>query len=289
MLKLLQGYYHFLSLGKFMEQVILTNDLSDLAMNLPIKTWSTSSFMLKESLIKNLLTSLHKHPDKRNIYGYLTEISAFKGIFSVMRELIENDATLRDYLKTLLQDQYFPFEQTIRFLRNVLNHTTTSGLNLKLEDYEIQRDFILSPKIQRTQKLQGSAEIKLDFVYAQYISQRKGNKEYWIHLQLDFANLTPGIGLENLISRHNLYLLAELCFNLSQLIEAQKKSITKKQESTPTPKEKSSSPTSNHQTSSNSSKKEKKSASSAESSHKKATITKHHPKKISSPKRKATS
>lgn len=288
MLKLLQGYYHFLSLGKFMEQIILTNDLSDLAMNLPIKTWSTSSFMLKESLIKNLLSSLHKHPDKRNIYGYLTEISAFKGIFSVMRELIENDATLRDYLKDLLQDQYFPFEQSIRFLRNVLNHTTTSGLKLKLEDYGIQRDFILSPKVQRTQKLKGSAEIKLDFVYAQYISQRKGNKEYWIHLQLDFTNLKPGIGLESLISRHNLYLLAELCFNLSQLIEAQKRPTTQKQKHTPTPKTKSASTTSTHQTISKSSKKEKRSASSTKSSHKKTSITKRLSKKTSSPKKKVT-
>ncbi len=90
-----------------------------------------------------------------------------------MREVIENDAFLRDSLKTLLQDQYFPFEQTIRFLRNVLNHATTSGLNLKLEDYEIQKEFILSPKIQRVHKLKGSAEIILNFTYAKYISQRK--------------------------------------------------------------------------------------------------------------------
>lgn len=227
MLKLLQGYYHFLSLGKFMEQVILRNDLSDLAMNLPIKTWKKSSFLLKESLIKNLLVSLYKHPDKRNVYGYLTEISAFKGIFSVMREVIENDASLREFLKTTLQDQYFPFEQTIRFLRNVLNHSTTSWLTLKVEDYEIQRDFILSPKVQRVQKLKGSAEISLDFVYAKYISQRKGSTTYGIHFKLDFAQLKPWIGLEHLISRHDLYLLAELCFNLSQLVERSSSNLPK--------------------------------------------------------------
>ena len=201
MLKLLQGYYHFLSLGKFMEQVILRNNLSDLAMNLPIKTWKTSSFLLKESLIKNLLVSLHQHPDKRNVYGYLTEISAFKGIFSVMREVIENDASLREFLKTTLQDQYFPFE--------------------------IQRDFILSPKFQRVQKLKGSAEISLDFVYAKYISQRKGSTTYGIHFKLDFAQLKPWIGLEHLISWHDLYLLAELCFNLSQLVERSSSNLSK--------------------------------------------------------------
>ena len=96
----------------------------------------------------------------------------------MMREMIENDANFREYLKDLLKDQYFPFEQLIRFLRNVLNHTTTSSLKLKLEDYEVQRDFILSPKVQRVQKLNGSARITLDFHYSKYVAQRKGSPEY---------------------------------------------------------------------------------------------------------------
>ena len=50
-----------------MEQVIITNDLSELAMNLPISTGQKTSFMLKEWLIKNLLSSIHKNPTKRNV------------------------------------------------------------------------------------------------------------------------------------------------------------------------------------------------------------------------------
>ena len=234
MLKLLQGYYHFLSLGKFMEQVILTNDLSSLAMDLPIRTGASSSFGLKESLIKQLLSSLHKHPDKRNVYGYLIEISAFKGIFSVMREIIENDAVLRNFLKDQLQDQYFPFEQTIRFLRNVLNHSTSSGLALKLEDYEVQRDFILSPKIQKTNHLNW-AKIHLDFVYAEHIPERKGSKHYGIHLSLDFAAFKPWTPLERLVKWHDLYLLSELCFNLSQLADAKLKSLKNTRKKTESP------------------------------------------------------
>ena len=50
MLRLIQGYYHFLMLGKFMEQLMLTNDLSDLAMDYPLRTGKTTSFMLKERI-----------------------------------------------------------------------------------------------------------------------------------------------------------------------------------------------------------------------------------------------
>ena len=227
MLKLLQGYYHFLSLGKFMEQVIITNDLSELAMNLPISTGQKTSFMLKEWLIKNLLSSIHKNPTKRNVYGYLTEISSFKGIFSIMRELIENDADFRIFLKETLKDQYFPFEQSIRFIRNVLNHGTSSNLSIKLEDYEIQKDFILSPKVQRVNQLKGSAVIHLKFKYSEYIKQWKGSPDYWIEFILDFKTLKPGLELEKLITWHNLYLLAELCYNLSLLRGVQKQQIKK--------------------------------------------------------------
>ena len=219
MLRLIQGYYHFLMLGKFMEQLMLTNDLSDLAMDYPLRTGKTTSFMLKERMLKRLFTSFYGHQEQRNVYGYLTEISAFRGIFSVMREMIENDANFREYLKDLLKDQYFPFEQLIRFLRNVLNHTTTSSLKLKLEDYEVQRDFILSPKVQRVQKLNGSAMITLEFHYSKYVAQRKGSLEYWIQLSIDFKKLKPDLQLERLVSRHQLYLLSELCFNIAQLAD----------------------------------------------------------------------
>ena len=223
MLKLLQWYYHFLSLWKFMEQVIITNDLSELAMSIAIPTGEKSSFTLKEWLIKNLLSSIHAHPKQRNVYGYLTEISSFKGIFSIMRELIENDEKFRNFLKDILKEQYFPFEQTIRFVRNVLNHGTTSNLLIKLEDYEVQKDFILSPKVQRVNNLKGSALIKLNFVYSKYIQQRKGSPDYGIQFSIDFKQLKPGLQLEKLISWHNLYLLAELCYNLSLLRDAKQK------------------------------------------------------------------
>lgn len=219
MLRLIQGYYHFLMLGKFMEQLMLTNDLSDLAMDYPLRTGKNTSFMLKERMLKRLFTSFYGHQEQRNVYGYLTEISAFRGIFSVMREMIENDANFHEYLKDLLKDQYFPFEQLIRFLRNVLNHTTTSSLKLKLEDYEVQRDFILSPKVQRVQKLNGSAMITLEFHYSKYVAQRKGSLEYWIQLSIDFKKLKPDLQLEKLVSWHQLYLLSELCFNIAQLAD----------------------------------------------------------------------
>ena len=66
---------------------MLTNDLSDLAMDYRLRTGKTTSFMLKERMLKRLFASFYGHQEQRNVYGYLTEISAFRGIFSVMREI----------------------------------------------------------------------------------------------------------------------------------------------------------------------------------------------------------
>jgi hypothetical protein len=64
-------------------------------------------------------------------------------------------------------------------------------------------------------------------VYSKYIAQRKGSKDYWIQLSIDFKRLKPGLQLEKLISWHNLYLLSELCYNLSLLRDVKHKTLSK--------------------------------------------------------------
>ena len=80
MFQLIQAYYYYLSLGKFFEALMQSNDLSDLAFDLPITTGEKTYFKLRENLIQKLLKEIHQHPDQRNIFGYLTELSAFKEI-----------------------------------------------------------------------------------------------------------------------------------------------------------------------------------------------------------------
>lgn len=190
--------------------------------------------MIKKSVLEKLLGEIYRHPDQRNVFGYLTELSAFKGIFSVMRELIETVPVFRTFLQNQLQDQYFPFEQLIRFLRNVLNHTSSSGVILKAEDFEKQLEFLLSPRIQ-------SPIISFNFNYSRYIRHWKGSEEYGIQLELDFTKLKSGMTLESLIDWHQLYLLAELCYNLSQIAEAGKKTVSNTVSRSPSRPKKSSS------------------------------------------------
>jgi len=210
----MQGYYHFLYVGKFLEQVIKDNDLSKLAMDIPVSTWKTSKFVLKEQKIRATLKTIFTHADKKNVFGYIAEISAFRWIFGVIRELIDSSVAFRWFLEKTLGKQFFPFEQVVRFSRNVLSHALDSKISLKEEDFFNQKKFLL---------LQKKHEIMLSFTYAKFVKERKGSKNYGLKIKIDFAKMKEGQSFFDWVSLHDLYLLSELCYNLALIYRTVKR------------------------------------------------------------------
>ncbi|HCB51815.1 TPA: hypothetical protein DEP21_04595 [Patescibacteria group bacterium] len=153
-----------MSLGKYLEFIIQSKDFSPEVLDIAIVTGQRSHFGIKAPLIKNLLQQIHKHPDQKNIFGYLVEISAFRGIFSIMRELIDSNDVFQKFVVSRLHSDYFAFEQIIRFLRNIFSHSTTSDLSLKTEDFIKQKDFLNHEK---------DPFVKLIFVYSKHWKEWK--------------------------------------------------------------------------------------------------------------------
>lgn len=159
-------------------------------------------------MIKHILQSIHKNPDKKNIFGYLIEISAFKGVFGTIKELIDSEFAFQRALKTTLGDQFVAFEQVIKFIRNILSHSTTSHIHIKTDDFIKQKDYL---------RKNIDTLVDFKFVYADVFAQWKGSKTYGVRIQLDFKKMKDGQSLFDLISLHQLYMLTELCFNLSEI------------------------------------------------------------------------
>ncbi|MDD2536879.1 MAG: hypothetical protein PHU61_00070 [Candidatus Absconditabacteria bacterium] len=208
-IELLQGYYKFLCLGKYFEHTAKQKKAEKIETSLRIPTSTKTSFGINTEITNTLFQEIHKHPEQKNVFGYLLEISAFRGIFSVMRELIEQMPSFRTHLQTILQEQYFPFEQTIRFLRNVLSHSSNTSLLIQEEDFKKQEEFLHS---QKTQK------ITLSFTYSKYLKERKGSPDYSCEIKIDFSTLKANVSLRKIVPLHQMYLLAELCYNLSKVI-----------------------------------------------------------------------
>lgn len=212
-IQLLQWYYHFLSLGKFLENVIHHQDLSVYAQNMPVKTGKDTSFSLKWDTIKTLLQQIHNNPDKKNLFWYMVEINAWRGIFGTMRELLLDRDDFQRFVQHTLQDQYFAFEQVIIFVRNILTHSIDSNITLEKESIIGQKIYLADRKIHR---------VHLDFVYAEYIAARSGSKQYGVHIELDFNTLKEGKWLLDFIDTHQLYMMVELCHNLCTLYKQNK-------------------------------------------------------------------
>ena len=75
---LLQSYYKFLYLGKYLEQEIKMKDFSQAVEDSKISTGEKSYFVIKGKMLKPILENIYKNPDKKNLFGYLIEISAFR-------------------------------------------------------------------------------------------------------------------------------------------------------------------------------------------------------------------
>ncbi len=211
-IQLLQSYYRFLSLGKYLEFLIQSKDFSKEVLDIAIVTWEKSHFSIRSSLVKNLLKQIHDNPDQKNIFWYLVEISSFRGIFGIMRELLENNEDFKKFVQKRLWEEYFAFEQIIRLIRNILSHTTTAEVCIKKDDFIKQRDFLVYEK---------NTNINFNFLYAKHREEWKWKSDYWISLIIDFTKIKEGIALFDIISLHNLYLLWELCYNLCEIFRIQ--------------------------------------------------------------------
>gem|GEM_PF-372460 len=188
--------------------MIKQHDRSKQAQDTAVITGDETQFVLNGQKIKQLLSSIHASPHKTNVMGHLVEISSFKGIISVMRELIDNSRTFDNFLRKTLAKQYFPFVQIIRFARNILSHSYDPKLIIRKDDFIHQRTYL---------KDKGVKNIHFQFLYADYIKERKGSKKYGIDIKIMFNKLKPGTPFYTAIPLHQCYLLCELSYNLTKI------------------------------------------------------------------------
>jgi len=110
----------------------------------------------------------------------LVEISSFRGIFGIMRELLENNEKFKKFVESKLLEQYFSFEQIVRLVRNILSHTTTADICIKKDDFVKQRDFLTYEK---------NPKIEFDFLYSKNRKEWSGKQDYGIKINIDFAKI----------------------------------------------------------------------------------------------------
>ncbi len=211
---LIQSYYKFLLVGKYLEDTLKRKDFSEDMKKVRIKTWANSNFDINTKYVKNILHEIHANPDQKNVFGYLLEMSSIKWILSTTRETMENNESFLEFVSERLQKEFFDFDQILRLTRNILSHSTTANANIKNEDFEKQKSFLEFKK---------NTKLNFDMKYSTYFTERKWNPDYQIKIELDIEKLKEWKSIFEYISMHQLYLLCEFCFNISEIFRKYKK------------------------------------------------------------------
>lgn len=211
---LIQSYYKFLLVGKYLEDTLKRKDFSEDIKKVRIKTWPNSNFDINTKYVKSILHEIHQKPDQKNVFGYLLEMSSIKWILSTTRETMENNESFLEFVSERLQKEFFDFDQILRLTRNILSHSTTANANIKNEDFEKQKSFLEFKK---------KTKLNFEMKYSTYFTERKWNPDYQIKIELDIEKLKEWKSIFEYISMHQLYLLCEFCFNISEVFRKYKK------------------------------------------------------------------
>lgn len=129
-----------------------------------------------------------------------------------MKDFMQSDRQFEYFLKELLKDQYSTFQKIIYFCRNVLSHHITADIVLTREDYEKQMLML-----HQTKRLHFVMNYKNVFG-----AVRKGKETYGFTIDIDTAHIKQGQKYTSIISWHEQWMLAELCYNLSEYYRAKK-------------------------------------------------------------------
>ncbi len=221
---LLQSYYRFLLLGKYIEHQIQqksfilpkNKDKAKESAKVKVKTGEKSKFEINTPYVEKMLQDIANNPDQKNIFGYLIEMSAIKWIVSVTRELIENNKAFATFLQKRLGESFFDFDQIVRLIRNIFSHSLTPTLTIKMDDFVKQKDYLSHEKT-----------TKLHFLmkYSEHFKERKGSPDYHVDIAIDFSKIKEGQSFFDYISMHQCYLLCEFCYNVSEIFRKEKKII----------------------------------------------------------------
>ncbi|HOJ16298.1 MAG TPA: hypothetical protein PLC43_03920 [Caldisericia bacterium] len=214
-LSLIEQNFSFLHLGNFLSIYIKNKNLSNAAKNIEIKL-DNNKFTLKGEKIKSCLEDSYINRNKPNILEYFVTWNAFRGIAMAVYEGIKNDNFRKFIVSILSKDKFKHFYYIIKFIRDVLSHNIDNEIKLINENFDKTKNEFL--------KKNSSGIADFEFIYSRDFPDVKNflkdiPNNYGFKIQLNFNNLQDNsqqrYKFTDIISEWQLYMLMELCYNLS--------------------------------------------------------------------------
>lgn len=206
---LVEQNFFFLHIGKFLSHYIKKHDLSSESKNLNIVLGEKKSYLLRGDIIKDLLNHSFIKCDQGNILGYFVEWNAFRGITMAIREGINGNQKFKKFLETKLKDKLNHFEYILTFIRNTLSHNIDNEIILRdKKDFEMTKNSFIK-------NVNSSGFAQIEIVYSKDLPDIScENKNYGFKIEVAFGSLEEGQKFTDIITEWQLFMMAELCYNL---------------------------------------------------------------------------
>ena len=199
-----------LHLWTFFSNLALENNFSLQAKNIKLHFENNRWFVLSWYKIKDSLESLYIHQEKENFFSTFIEINAFRWILSAMLEWIEKDKKFKKWLESIIKAENMDaFRYGLRFIRNILSHNIDPDMKLHDHDFkELQRKIFT---IKSKSVKDGILELKIDY---EKLLPKSGIRNYAFSINVDFNNLKKWQKFYDIVSKADIYMLCEFCYNL---------------------------------------------------------------------------
>lgn len=214
-LSLIEQNFEFLHVGKFLDEFIKRNDLSNEVKRIDIRLEDGSTYMLNGKRTAVALHHYSANQEKPTVFGYLIELNAIRGICMAMRDHFDKNASsiFKSFVSQTLGERYDHFSHILSLIRNVLSHNIQNEIRLRTADYETTQAKFM--------RLEPSGVAQLRVKYDEDFPESPLPPGYGFEITVNFKSLQPGQRFLEVISEWHLLMFSEFCFNLVKAFRKQ--------------------------------------------------------------------
>ena len=214
-LLLIEQSFYFLHVGEFFAKIAKDRDLSGEADDIVIHKDEISSYKIRSSFIKVVLSDAYQNPNI-GMFEYFVEFGAIRNICMAMVEAIRLEGDFRVFIKNALGEERFEdFYDLLSFIRNVLSHNIHSEIRLSFKDFDGTK--------RRIMRMGRNPKIIFSFIYAADLPNfTLPDSSYGFVARADFDDMSEESLFLDIFSMWELLMICELCFNFTQIYKAKK-------------------------------------------------------------------
>lgn len=208
-LLLVEQNFYFLHAGQFFGKLAKSAEFDSALLEVSLVCDEIHTYYFHPKFTKAVLDDARMSNAKVSLFDYFVAFNAFRGICMAMVEALRLDAPFCQFLQDRLGERYEDFFDLLSFVRNVLSHNIHAEIALNAKDFE--------GTLKRIRRMGRSPTVSFTFIYAYDLPEITPPYEgYGFTCNVDFEGLEEGMEFLEIIPLWELFMLSELCFNLTQ-------------------------------------------------------------------------